>query len=502
MIKERVLCLGLAVSLSVGTINYPSVNVNAKSITNKIEETKGKEEDKDFYSSWYDVWGEWHDPNKEPEDQYNEFGEYIGPEVTETPQPTEIPGVEVTEKPDGPDEPENISGGAVTSTPKPTDMPQPTETPKSGLEKPNKSYYTFWDRAVDIYKNPNKNFLVSDVKKGAVKQRNSKMPVKKVKWNKKGHATITLPLGKTYRIKLKGVKSYKRVYSSYNNYIGKKTGTTKYFVDRWSKNRSTANWKKYNVAYSDKAEVERYAFKTNKGYFRVDVKAKKMYTVGKQSLYKNKSKISKYTWKSLLPNSRTYNQVTTYSKEAVNTNSLDKGYTKYCTWDKDYIYVQGYKCPKVETYGWKLTVESLLDTCASIDYAIDSMRIPSASKMSKEQCCKWIRRNSKQLINMCYNQEGIVADAVWAAIYPIMDKASKYDLADKFTKNSLVYFIPTKIASKKMKCNWLKKYKVDSFDRERVLVTNTVSVNGKSIETKGYNTWVGSVYAETLAQWK
>lgn len=499
MIKERVLCLGLAVSLSVGTINYPSVNVNAKSIANNIEDSKIEKEVGDFISNWYDVWGEWHDPNKEPEDQYNEFGEYIGPEVTETPQPTEGPSSVVTEKPD---EPENASGGAVTSTSQPTDMPQPTDTPKSGLEKPNKSYYTFWDRAEDIYKNPNKNFLVSDVKKGAVKQRNSKMPVKKVKWNKKGHATITLPQGKTYRIKLKGVKSFKRVYSSYNNYIGKKTGTTKYFVSRWTKNRSTANWKKYNVGFCEKYRIERYGFKTNKGYFRVDLRPSKLYTVGKQSLYKNKSKISKYTWKSLLPNSEILNQVTTYSKEAVKTNSLDEGYTKYCTWDKDYIYVQGYKCPKVETYGWKLTVSHLLDTCASIDYAIDSMRIPSASKMSKEQCCKWIRRNSKQLINMCYNQEGSENDSVWAAIYPIMDKASKYDLADKFTKNSLVYFIPTKIASKKMKCNWLKKYKVSSFERERRTREWTVKIGGKSIKTKGYQTWVGDVYGETLAQWK
>lgn len=513
MIKEKVLCLGLAVSLSVGTVNYPSVNVNAKSITNKIEDTKdkigdskGEKEDGKLSAEWYDFWGAWHDPNKEPQDQYDDFGEYIGPEGTETPQQTEAPqwteepGVEVPESP----------GSEWTPAPQPTEevevkvtsTPQPTTTPKSGLEKPNKSYYTFWDRAEDIYKHPNKNFLVSDVKKGAVKQCNAKMPAKTVKWNKKGHATITLPQGKTYRLKLKGVKSYKRVGSSYNNYIGQKTGTTKYFTVRWTKNRSTANWKKYCVAFSDKAGVDGYGFKTNKGYFRVDVKPQKMYTVGKQSLYKNKSKISKYTWKSLLPNSIPLAQVTDYSEEAVKTNTLNEGYTKYCRWDKDSIYVQGYKCPKVETYGWKLTVNHLLYTCAAIDYAIDSMRIPSASKMSKEQCCKWIRRNSKQLINMCYNQDGSEPEAVWAAIYPIMDKASKYDLADKFTKNSLVYFIPTKIASKKLKCNWLKKYKVGSYDRERRLRTDTVKINGKSIETKGYYTWVGDVYGETLAQWE
>lgn len=475
MIKQKLLCLGLAVFLSVGTANYPSGSVDAKSIISKIEEEK---KIGDFISNWYDVWGEWHDPEKEPEDQYNEFGEYIGPEVTGTP-----------------DGNENVTGGVVE-----TERPEPTSTPKPSLEKPNKHYYTFWDRAVDIYKNPNKDFLVSDVKKGAAKQVNSKMPVKWVKWNKSGHATITLPLGKTYRIKLKGVKKYKRVNASYDSYIMQKTGTTKYNVNTWTKIRSTKNWKYYNAAESNFYGIERYGFKTNKGYFRVDIKAKKPYTVGKQSLYKNKSKISKYTWKSLLPNAETDFDCI-ISKEAENTNSLNEGYTKYCTWDEDYIYVQGYKCPKVETYGWKLTVRSLLNTCASIDYAIDSMRIPSASKMSREQCCKWIRRNSKQLINMLYHHEGCHDTVCWQAIYPILDKASKYDLADEFTKNSLVYFVPTKIASKKLRCDWMKKYKVDSIDRIRRLRTDTVSINGNKVKTKGYYTWVGGAHGSALYAW-
>lgn len=352
----------------------------------------------------------------------------VVPVVTEVPVtavPTVVPVPTATIDPFDP--------GKVTVPEETVDPSKVTPRPTFSLERPDVDYYCYYDRMEWEKNNLKKNIIKYDEANGATKERNNKIPVRKVKYQKnKSMVTIKVKYGDCVRIKLTGIKKYKRV--DYKSEIPERKG-----LRSWDRVRSTTNGKNYRCILVDYKGSKIFGFKVKGKLFKVKVVSVGGFKAKSAKSYEGMGYNSKWTWKSMMRNVISTGVLEFEGRENVKDCTLNKGRTRYCNWDSNKFYVQGYEIP-LYTSGKKLV--SLIYYGQQIDYIIEHYRIPSASEMTKDECCKWIRRNGKLLrsIYRITEEHGYVNDILSYALYPIFDKAYSYELSDKWTKNSLMFF--------------------------------------------------------------
>ena len=321
-----------------------------------------------------------------------------------------------------------------------SDLYDDDEEPLSTYAPIETSYYSYCDRMEWEKSNLHLNLFKYDEENGCVKAKGSKIPVRKVKYNKnKKSVTIRAEIGSNFRIKLTGVKKYKEV-------DGSNLKNRKYWnINDWRTVRETSSGKMRDTVYVSGAYCTRYAFRVNGKIFVVKVKGYASKKLKSNSYNEYRLKNSKYNYKTLLVTRRTSSSADLrnikITDKIKNTYKYNSGYTKYCYWDKDNMYVQG--CPvRLESYSVsrKATTSTRLLDCVLTDIAIDRYKIPSAEDMTREEACKWIRRNRKQLYDMFIEKDYEVSEYAGLAIYPIFKVANDFTLDEEYDSNGIIFY--------------------------------------------------------------
>lgn len=397
------------------------------------------------------------------------------PEVTEVPTPTRDPfflGVEGTEVPEVTEDPSLI-----------------TPAPTFELKRPETEYYNYYDRMEWEKENINKNITKIDEKNGAVKELNAKIPKRYVKYQKgKKQVTIKAKYGDCFRLCLKGVKKYKKVNPS--------GAGPRADLEHWDKVTSTKDGKNYRFVSISWNHPVIYGFRVNGKLFKVKIVPYGKKQVKSSKEYEKMSEYSKYTWKSKMPNITTYDMwIHSIGYDSLaNSVSNGKGRSRYCRWNEDSLYIQGYEISREHISNgieWGRVA-------ALIDYSIEKYHIPSAEKMTKEQCCKWIRRNGR-ILRGIYNihidskisyWEGNQNTGLSWALYPIFDKAYGYGLSDKWTANSLMFYHIYKEELPRMKYSY---YQYNTWSTDIGYQVGE-GYDRFWIHVWGMDTWVGRIY--------
>lgn len=371
---------------------------------------------------------------------------------------------------------------SVTEEPEATADPNATPAPTFSLERPNVSYFCYYDKMEFEKNHLSTNMTKYDENHGAVKERNADIPVRRVRYRKGTTPVIKAKYGSCFRIVLTGVKKYKRVRAGNRTYL-----------TNWNYIRSTKNKRRYRCVMVDYHNMRTYGFRVNGKLFKVKVKPYGNLTAKSSSSFSGKGYTSKYNWKTLMRNVISGGEQIFVPKSVESRNTEAQGRTRYCAWSKDAFYVQGYKIPRLRKNVASAYKHMLAYTGTNIDYVIEHYRIPSATKMTQEECCKWIRRNGK-LIKSIYgitkSQGGDILYLSYA-LYPIFDKAYKYSLSDEYSKNGLVFYHIYNDKPRQQKYTWLK------FETRPVDLGYYDKANDSYVEIWGMPTWIGEVYEYT-----
>lgn len=372
-----------------------------------------------------------------------------------------------------------------TEAPKPNGYVDPDEPKQENyvLERPNVSYYCYYDRMEFEKDNLNVNLVQYDQRCGAVKESTQKIPVKKVRYVRGKTPTLRVKIGECFTISLKGVKNFKRI-TPYQYKKGQND------LANWNETRSMKTGKECKCILATMPRTEKYGFKVNGKLFTVKVKVVGRLRAKRADSFGSKGYNSKFTYKTVMANVISGGEDIVISKKVENSCSNNSGRTRYCSWDEDNFYVQGYKVPKPPKNIASGYLRTLIGTGTGTDLAIKTYKIPSASKMSREECCKWIRKNGKLLrsIAAVTPSQGTNSSYLAYALYPIFTKAYDYDMDTKFTKNSLVFYHLYEKKTERKRYTWYKyqalPIDLGYYDED----TNT------EVSKWGLSTWVGEVY--------
>ena len=360
---------------------------------------------------------------------------------------------------------------------------------KFRFRRPDKDYYTYYDRMQWEKKHLNVNLPKYDAKHGAVKEVTPKIKYKTINY-KKGMKSVTVKIksGTVLPLRIKGAKKVK--YDSDMRLMQNEKSNGKFKVLHCldgSLSKPTIN----------------YTIKVDGKKLKVKVKIIKLKTRTCES-YDNNFK-SKYTWKSVIPCvgadvaysgksfiSALKKDAKYYGMKYVDYRKYPKGKSEYCEWDRDTFKVQGIEMEYPNSVTSEYKASACKDTAEKIDRFIDTYKIPCAKSMTREECCKWIRRNGK-FLRTAYNLNGkglgsgCYVEILSYCISPIFHKASNYSLDEKYSPNSLVFWHYYNSKKSGMFYQW---YKIWS-EWERI---NDEDGYGYLVKGWSIQTWYGSVY--------
>lgn len=401
--------------------------------------------------------------------------------VVYTPEPTEEPEFE-----------EEVDRDPFDLKSEPCEDEEPElKVRKFRFKRPDKNYYTYYDRMQWEKKHLNVNLPKYDAKHGAVKEVTPKIKYKTINY-KKGMKSVTVKMeaGMIMALRIKGAKKVK-----YDD------------LYEFRMENGKGGYKCYPCIKSSNELIERSYHVTVNGNPLL-IKVKPIASKYKKCKdYKNSNMVSKWSWKSIMPcvgyygasdpsdkimklDAKSYKECDTYDR-------YPKGRSKYCEWEPvvtsgwagSEFRVQGYPV-SIGIYIHRHTARKYKRISYVVDKVIDMYHIPSASKMSKEECCKWIRRNGR-VLRLLYgygNNYTPENSALDIAIAPIFSKASDYNITDRYTPNSLVF----KLAYNSEKNGLKYRYFKDDLD-----FNSFKGEDGKGYLVKGYTvkTWVGAIYS-------